>query len=114
MYYPLYSNPFYYPAGAYMNNMCSYGHVQNTNTTIPPTISSENSTTSQTRNTATPLNNIINNDLFSVVDDRLEVLGISIKIDDLIILIILFFMFRENQIDYGVIIILALILFDQN
>jgi len=33
MYYPLYNNPFYYPAGAYMNNMCSYGYVQDTNTT---------------------------------------------------------------------------------
>ena len=33
---------------------------------------------------------------------------------DLIILIMLFFMFRESQIDYSIIIILALILFDQS
>lgn len=97
-----------------MNHMCSYGHVHNTNTSQPTATPSENNIHSQTRNANNNLNNIINNDLFSIVDDRLEVFGISIKIDDLIILIILFFMFRENQIDYGVIIILALILFDQN
>ena len=114
MYYPLYNNPFYYPTGAYINNMCSYGHVQNTNTTSTADMLNENSTNTQTRSSNSTLNNVINNDLFSIVDDRLEVFGISIKIDDLIILIILFFMFRENQIDYGVIIILALILFDQN
>ena len=114
MYYPLYNNPFYYPNGAYMNNMCSYGHVQNTNTNSTPFNLVENNTNTQTRNISSNSSNLINNDIFSIVDDRLEVFGINIKIDDLIILIILFFMFRENQIDYGIIIILALILFDQN
>ena len=57
---------------------------------------------------------MLDNDLFSLNGDRLEVFGISINIDDLIILIMLFFMFRETQIDYSIIIILALILFDQN
>ena len=59
-------------------------------------------------------NNSIQNDFFSINEDRLEIFGISINIDDLIILIMLFFMFRENQIDYSIIIVLALILFDQN
>ena len=110
MYYPLYNNPFYYPTGAYMNNMCSYGHdkVLNANYRI-------NTQEVQTNQTSFEQTNAFeNHDFFSIQGDRLEVFGISINIDDLIILIMLFFMFRENQIDYSIIIILALILFDQS
>lgn len=118
MYYPLYNNPFYYPNGAYMQNMCSFGHVQNINANTPrpqyPTQDFNHSDSNFTRNESYNTNSILNNDLFSLNGDRLELFGISINIDDLIILIMLFFMFRENQIDYSIIIILALILFDQN
>lgn len=112
MYYPLYNNPFYYPNSAYMQNMCSFGYAQDITVNTPNTytINDYNST----RNDNYNANNILNNDLFSLDGDRLEVFGISINIDDLIILIMLFFMFRENQIDYSIIIILALILFDQS
>ena len=113
MYYPLYNNPFYYPNGAYIQNMCSFGHVQDTNANTYSTQAFNNeSNFSRSKNYDT--NSMLNNDLFSLNGDRLEVFGISINIDDLIILIMLFFMFRENQIDYSIIIILALILFDQN
>ena len=116
MYYPLYNNPFYYPNGAYMQNMCSFGYVQDTNTNTPNIYSTQTfnneSNTSRSENYET--NSILNNDLFSLNGDRLEVFGISINIDDLIILIMLFFMFRESHVDYSIIIILALILFDQN
>lgn len=119
MYYPLYNNPFYYPNGAYINNMCSYGYAQDLNTNNTPNLKSttqesnkENQNTER-RNT-TVSNSILNNEFFSINGDRLDIFGISINIDDLIILIMLFFMFRENQIDYSIIIILALILFDQN
>lgn len=121
MYYPLYNNPFYYPTGAYMNNMCSYGYVQNTNATHTSnsndTFKASNETQSNqnfTRNDSDHTNNTIGNDFFSINGDRLEVFGISINIDDLIILIMLFFMFREDHVDYSIIIILALILFDQS
>lgn len=117
MYYPLYNNPFYYPSGAYMQNMCSFGHIQDINANTPNTRTTQdfnNSTSNNTRNENYNTAHAINNDLFSLNGDRLEVFGISINIDDLIILIMLFFMFRENQIDYSIIIILALILFDQN
>jgi len=100
-----------------MNNMCSYGYVQDTNTTSnfnnKKQDSNENNQ-SFTRNENSYASNIIDNDLFSITGDRLEIFGISINIDDLIILIMLFFLFRETQVDYMVIIILALILFDQN
>lgn len=119
MYYPLYNNPFYYPTGAYMQNMCSYGYVHDTSTNETSTFNDKNQDSNQnkqnfTRGENNYTSNIINNDLFSINGDRLEVFGISINIDDLIILIMLFFMFRENQIDYSIIIILALILFDQS
>ena len=116
MYYPLYNNPFYYPSSAYMQNMCSFGHVQDIAANTPNSqyntqdFRDSNFTRSENYNT----NNILNNDLFSLNGDRLEVFGISINIDDLIILIMLFFMFKEKQIDYSIIIILALILFDQS
>ena len=119
MYYPLYNNPFYYPYGAYIpNNMCSVRHIDeslSSNNTNNPIKSCDNSAE---RNDKT--NNEINTseghpgDLFSINGDRLEVFGISINIDDLIILIMLFFLLRENQVDYSIIIILALILFDQS
>ena len=102
-----------------MQNMCSYGYAgySNTNQTSNSydihNRSDENNKTA-IRSENNPASSIINNDLFSIHGDRLEVFGISINIDDLIILIMLFFMFRENQIDYSIIIILALILFDQN
>ena len=118
MYYPLYNNPFYYPNGTYMQNMCSFGHIQDISANTPNTQYNSqefsNSKSNFTRGENYSTNNTLNNDLFSLNGDRLEVFGISINIDDLIILIMLFFMFRENQIDYSIIIILALILFDQN
>ena len=117
MYYPLYNNPFYYPNSAYMKNMCSFGYVQDIATNTPnshATLDFKNSILNSTKSENRNKDNILNNDLFSLNGDRLEVFGISINIDDLIILIMLFFMFRENQIDYSIIIILALILFDQN
>ena len=104
-----------------MNNMCSYRYVQNTNTNDTTNREEQYnvSNTNQMNNNfnasnGNPRDNLIQNDFFSIDGDRLEVFGISINIDDLIILIMLFFMFKENQIDYGIIIILALILFDQN
>ncbi len=116
MYYPLYNNPFYYPNGAYMQNMCYFGHVQDINTNTPNIHATQNFNNEDNfiRSENYDTNSILNNDLFSLNGDRLEVFGISINIDDLIILIMLFFMFREKQIDYSIIIILALILFDQN
>lgn len=93
-----------------MPNMCSYTRAQDSahQTTSTGTKNNPSNNHSHTRN-----DNILNNELFSVNGDRLELFGISINIDDLIILIMIFFMFRENQIDYSIIIILALILFDQ-
>ena len=121
MYYPLYNNPFYYPAGAYIPNICSYGYdinshsinKNNTNNVNFRNISAErNDITYDENNSQNPISSL--GDLFCVKEDRIEAFGISINIDDLIILIMLFFMLRENQIDYSIIIILALILFDQN
>lgn len=100
-----------------MPNMCSYEYVHQSNNNNYTSFDSNkhnSSNNSRSKGENTPINNFTNNDIFSINDDRLEVLGISINIDDLIILIMLFFMFRENQIDYSIIIILALILFDQS
>lgn len=101
MYYPFYNNPFYFPQRAYMNNMCSLNHIP------------ENYSGEQISNETNQNRNIDKNNLFNLTDDRVELFGISINIDDLIILVTLFFMFKENQIDYSIVIILALILFDQ-
>ena len=115
MYYPLYNNPFYYPSGAYMKNICSCGNATNYIKSSPndqvPFSSEETSHTSRNNSINIDTNN--GNDIFSINGDRLEIFGISINIDDLIILIILFFLFKENNVDYSIIIILALILFDQ-
>lgn len=98
-----------------MNNMCSMNHVYGA-------FSNEQSTNEIINNNRTPyeLNDNYNNineplksNAFSITNDRVELFGISINIDDLIILITLFFMFKENQIDYSIVIILAIILFDQ-
>ena len=121
MYYPLYNNPFYYPSRAYMQNMCSYNHayenIYDTNTLNYNSFDDSNfKEKNNNRNiTDIPFKNHEDKSIpFSITEDRLELFGISINIDDLIILITLFFMFKENHIDYSIIIILALILFDQN
>ena len=120
MYYPLYNNPFYYPPRAYMPNMCSYNYVyENHNEIQNPSQTKGTSNIVHERNCTNEScenNSYINgnkNNLFYINDDRLEMFGISINIDDLIILVTLFFMFKETKIDYSIIIILALILFDQ-
>lgn len=102
-----------------MQNMCSYGYVQGLNTNQTSNYNNKNQDSNENnqnfkRSDNDHTSSIINNDFFSINGDRLEVFGISINIDDLIILIMLFFMFRENQVDYSIIIILALILFDQS
>ncbi len=104
MYYPFYNNPFYYQSRAYMNNMCSSNHIYET-------YPNEQITNEPTNNINK--NEALKNNVFSINNDRVELFGISINIDDLIILITLFFMFKENQIDYSIVIILAIILFDQ-
>ena len=113
MYYPLYNNPFYYPQGAYMMNMCSCNHTLNNDNSNSENISTK-AKEFNNRTTRDFFNTENNSDLFSINENSLEIFGISINIDDLIILIMLFFMFREKQVDYSIIIILALILFDQN
>lgn len=106
-----------------MPNMCSYNYVyENRNDTQNVSEIKESSNNSvnernfisESQEDFSDINNGNKNNFFSITDDRLEIFGISINIDDLIILVTLFFMFRENQIDYSIIIILALILFDQN
>lgn len=102
-----------------MQNMCSYGFAQTLNTNHTSNFNDTAQATHEnnenmSRGEATNTNSTTHNDFFSINGDRLEVFGISINIDDLIILIMLFFMFRENQVDYSIIIILALILFDQS
>lgn len=117
MYYPFYNNPFYYPNRACINNMCSQNHIygsfsneQNTNEIIN---NNRNSYEINSNDNYNNMNEPLKNNVFSITDDRVELFGISINIDDLIILITLFFMFKENQIDYSIVIILAIILFDQ-
>jgi len=102
-----------------MQNMCSFGYIQDTNRNNTSIFNEAKQRSNENIPNFTGVENnytssITNNDYFSINGDRLEVFGISINIDDLIILIMLFFMFRENQIDYSIIIILALILFDQS
>ena len=121
MYYPLYNNPFYYPNRAYIPNMCSYNHAyENINNRNNFDYNSFSNSNFEEKNNNRNIKDISfksqedKNIPFSITDDRLELFGISINIDDLIILITLFFMFKESHIDYSIIIILALILFDQN
>ena len=107
--------------------MCSYGyppiyfeHVDtiNKNNTQPT-----NKNYSQEQNTRTNLNQDSNqpqngfnfNDIISLDEDRISVLGFSINIDDLIILVTLFTMFKNGgEIDYLLVIILGILLFSQD
>lgn len=96
-----------------MNNMCSYNAPYNFVKNQENVKQTEyKKTTSRSFNISQ--NNGINNDLFSINEDRLEMFGISINIDDLIILVMIFFMFKDGNVDYSILIILALILFDQS
>ena len=75
MYYPFYNNPFYYPTRAYTNNMCSSNHVYETYTNEQITNETINNINS---------NEQLKNNVFSIDNDRVELFGISINIDDLI------------------------------
>lgn len=122
-----FANPFFNPYRVYSppQRMYSYGY--------PPiyferveTISSENidkTNTFQEQNVCESRNDNCNNqqnsfalnDIISIDDDRLSLLGFSINIDDLIILITLFTMFKSGEkIDYTLVIILGLLLFSQD
>ena len=53
--------------------------------------------------------------IVSLDEDRISVLGFSINIDDLIILVTIFSMFKNGgDIDYLLIIILGILLFSQD
>lgn len=122
-------NPLYSPYRAYypQNHICSYGyppiyfeHVTSiTKNNIQPT----NNEISQEQNIRTNLNQEFNqpqkgfsfDDIISLDEDRISVLGFSINIDDLIILITLFSMFKNGgEIDYLIVIILGILLFSQD
>lgn len=98
-----------------MNNMCSYSTPYSYNSVnLQDSARQTEHKTSNNRSFDVEQSNGINNDLFSISGDRLEMFGISINIDDLIILIMIFFMFKDGNVDYSILIILALILFDQS
>lgn len=122
-----FANPFFNPYRVYScpQRMYSYGY--------PPiyferveTIKAENEekiNNSQEQNSCDSRNDSSKNtnsgfnfnDIISVDEDRLSLLGFSINIDDLIILITLFTMFKSGEkIDYTLVIILGLLLFSQD
>lgn len=121
-----FANPFYNPYRVYSPplRMYSYGYppicferVENADIE-----SSRNTNQSQEQNTWKTKNESHTenpmgfkfNDIISIDDDRLSLLGFSINIDDLIILIMLFSMFKSGEkIDYTLVIILGLLLFSQ-
>ena len=119
MNYFLYDNPFYIPYSPYLNmgyqNNCIYSSFNSEKNTDQnhPTSRSAEQTFQQEKEEVLPLLEE-SKDFFSFDEDRLEVFGISINTDDLIILVMIFFMLKENHLDFTLIIILALILFDQS
>lgn len=122
-----FANPFYNPYRVYSSpqRTYSYGYppiyferVENTNNeNIRNTNQSQEQNNWNTKNESriegpTGFNF---NDIISIDDDRLSLLGFSINIDDLIILITLFTMFKSGEkIDYTLVIILGLLLFSQD
>lgn len=120
-------NPFFYPYRVYSSpqRMYSYGYppiyferVENVNTeTSKSYVNAQEQNLGTTRyetNTASQTGFKFN-DIISVDEDRLSLLGFSINIDDLIILITLFTMFKSGEkIDYTLVIILGLLLFSQD
>lgn len=121
--------PLYYPYRTYYSAhpICSYGYppiyFEHVDTINKKDIKQTNTYNVQEQNTRTNLNQEFNqpqtgssfNDIISLDQDRISVLGISINIDDLIILITLFTMFKNGgEIDYLLVIILGILLFSQD
>lgn len=121
-----FANPFFNPYRVYSSpqRMYSYGYppiyferVENVNTETNRDYN--NSQEQNFGNTRSEANTESQtgfklNDIISVDNDRLSLLGFSINIDDLIILITLFTMFKSgDKIDYTLVIILGLLLFSQ-
>ena len=122
-------NPLYNPYRAYYtpNRGCSYGyppiyfeHVDtiNKNNINPTTIKNpqeQNNRTNPIQESNNQFSGHNINEIISLDEDRISVLGFSINIDDLIILITLFTMFKNGgEIDYLVVIILGILLFSQD
>lgn len=126
MNYSLYGNPFYPPYVPYNPYERGYANNYFLNSCVEKqaTLESETKRASSNSDAKNNHNGFVeeiflsdskeSNDFFSLTGNRLQVFGISINIDDLIILVILFFMFKETDMDYILIIVLALILFDQD
>lgn len=120
MNYYLYENPFYIPYSPYGQFNMGYNsnsfynpRFENTENKRHENLIDNNSSDKNfEEDNIVPSN--FNSDIFSITEDRLQVLGFSINTDDLIILVMLFFMLKEGAIDYSLIIILAFILFDQS
>ncbi len=122
-----FANPFFYPYRVYSpsQRMYSYGYppiyferVETINAEgVEKSNEAQEQNTCETRNNPiqSEQNNFNFNDVISVDKDRLSILGFSINIDDLIILITLFTMFKSGEkIDYTLVIVLGLLLFSQD
>ena len=55
------------------------------------------------------------NDVISITEDRISILGIGMNTDDLIILVLLFSLLKDSQkIDYALVVVLGILLFSQD
>ena len=55
------------------------------------------------------------NDVISITEDRISILGIGMNTDDLIILVLLFSLLKDSEkIDYALVVVLGILLFSQD
>lgn len=122
-----YVGPLYNPYRIYFYSQPTYPygypqihfeHTESTNQTINDSKNAEyiNINRSIEKNFRNDQHSGFNfNDLISLDDERINILGFSINIDDLILLVTLFTMFKESEeIDYILVIVLGLLLFSQD
>lgn len=122
-------NPFFHPYYTKYNNSY-YNYCPPITYNIIPDSYSYN-TNNYTRTATEPFNDISNtdiknntennpetlniNDIISITEDRISILGIGMNTDDLIILVLLFSLLKNSEkIDYALVVVLGILLFSQD
>lgn len=108
MFFPLLNNVFYYPYSYYGYKIYRYA----SNGPFDFKYVSERNNNRSSSNTVEDIKTIEDKQLENT--DKINLLGFDLNIDDLVIVFVIFTMFRESSLDYSVIIALFIMLFDQS
>lgn len=115
-YYPKYNSSYYNYCPPITYNILSDNDVHNVKNKSNNNVKEDANNRYNDENCTESSTETLNmNDVISISEDRISILGVSMNTDDLIILFLLFQLLKNSEnIDYILVIVLGLMLFSQD